>query len=301
MKKISLSVFVLFGCTPLWAQQNVQKPDLIFTRNKTVLEAKIDSVGTESVYYHSFIQAGKGPLKLSLTEVTSVRYADGREQTFDRQPVQSGERINVKKEKRTSSRQDKPKREKPKDTGRRPVVSATIAAEGMRMLGNDNWVKDDEKAAFENGVGATAALDLHLTGRFAVSVSGGYNQWRVSRNYAENGEVKFNAKTSFTEIPLHLGLKLYPFKGLYLMPEGGYHIYTFDYQDGTELSEKIAGGSVAYGGRIGYELRTGVFLMDISAKYNLVNVGDLGNGFSGMGAARYAGVRLGVGFIQRKK
>ncbi|MCF0075181.1 porin family protein [Dyadobacter sp. CY261] len=302
MKKLSLSVFVLFCSARLWAQQNVQKPDLIFTRNKSVLEARIDSVGAESVYYHSFSRAEKVPLKLLLTEIVSVRFADGREQRFDKQPAHTVERISagVKKEK-SANLQEEPKRVKSVDKGHRPAITMTIGAEGMHMLGNDNWVKDDEKAAFGNGVGATAALDLHLTGHFALSVSGGYNQWRVSRNYVEDGQTRFSAKTSFIEIPLHLGLKLYPFKGLYLMPEGGYHIYTFEYQDGTELSENITGGSLAYGGRVGYELRTGVFLMDISAKYNLVNIGDLGNGFAGMGPARYAGVRLGVGFIKRKK
>jgi hypothetical protein len=294
MKTFYLTIALASWVSSLLAQTSIDKPDLIFKRNQTVLEARIDTLVQDAVYYHLFSQPEKGIQKLMLKDVARIRFKDGREETFEQHlelPVRETKVTRTRRQKRLKL---------PQSHSNDPAFTFQVGAEGLRMLGGDNWVNDDEKAAFEYGAGATAALDLHLTGHFAVSLRGGYNKWQVSRNYVENGETLFNAKTTLTQIPLHLGLKLYPFKGFYLMPEGGYHLYTFDYQDGSELSEKISGGSLAYGGSIGYEIRTGAFLMDISAKYNVLNIQDLGNGFTGMGAASYAGLRLGLGFIKRK-
>ncbi len=182
----------------------------------------------------------------------------------------------------------------------RPLLSFSIGADGLYMLGNANWVSEDERTGFRQGIGGSVVLDYHPLSFLALSLRGGYYNWQVDRDYVENGAVQFSSISKFTLIPVHLGLKLYPYKGVYVMPEAGYDLYTFDYDDGTTQSEVIKGGNIGYGGSVGVEVRSKSLLLDIALRYQLLAVEDLGNGFTQIGPASYAGVRVGVGFIKRK-
>lgn len=331
MKTIAiLFLFILLGVNQTVAQ-SILKPDLIYKSNNTILESSIEEVSSGIVRYKLFAQPNGSVRQVPLKDVVKIRYANGKEETYENgivkmsaipaavveekeqpaahtpaerivEPVKAKEEAFVRKEETLPTENLRPSDQKQEvaPAKSRPLLSFTIGADGLYMVGNKNWVDDKQRTGFRQGVGASAVFDFPLASFLALSLRGGYYMWEVSRDYVENNETLFSSKTSFTQIPLHVGIKIYPYKSIYLMPEGGIHLYTFDYNDGTDFSEKLSGNAVAYGGSIGVELRGKVIMADISARYHILSIKDLGNGFTQMGAANYAVVRLGIGFVKRK-
>ncbi|MCD8538646.1 MAG: OmpA family protein, partial [Leadbetterella sp.] len=85
MKLLLTHILVAFCITGAMSQGS----DFIFRTNRTIQEARIDSITAGTVYYR-LPGRSSGQQKLSLKEITKIRFADGREQSSESLLARSG-------------------------------------------------------------------------------------------------------------------------------------------------------------------------------------------------------------------
>jgi opacity protein-like surface antigen len=186
----------------------------------------------------------------------------------------------------------------------------TLGAEGAYFPDqlNARWNDDSLGLGMNQTIGFNARLDYRIVRPLAVSITGGYWTWELVRSYTLNGEEQYQETRQMTRIPLQLGLKLYVFRGLYLMPEGGIvltrtRVSTSEtHPEPTSTSASLT--PLTYGGSIGCEIGAGPALIDISARYQILDVKDLSlsaqqGAFSER--AQSVGIRIGIGFRALRK
>lgn len=170
------------------------------------------------------------------------------------------------------------------------------------------WVNDTIGFGMKQNVGFGLRADYRIIRPVAVSFSVGYAGWELVRNFSREGVPAGTETVKLTRIPVQGGLKLYPDKGgLYLMPEAGVTLLraSLSAADATSAAtESVSKTAVNYGGSIGYEIRKGSVLLDLSVRYNLMNVKGLAfatNSTTIDESVHAVSVRLGIGFGTLKK
>lgn len=281
-----------------WAQTTTpaqtRKPDLIFKKDKAVLEVRIEQLTFKGVRYHLAANPNSSLREIPINEVAKIRFADGTEKVFTQ--LQTAALVAEPKPVSSPALSIEARRQPGA-----PFLTLAVGGEGTYLLGAPSWVADSAKTGFRFGAGVSAALDVHLTNWLAISIGGGLNRYIVERRFFSTESIAFlRTTTTFQQIPIHLGLKLYPAKQIYFMPEAGIQLLTYSYKDGTDLGGASSSQRLAYGGSIGTEFGSRTLWFDLSAKYHVVQAKSIGPSFAAIEPVYYTGIRLGMGFTIRK-
>ena len=174
---------------------------------------------------------------------------------------------------------------------------------------NRAWVNDTIGFGMKQNLSFGIRADYRIIRPVAVSFSVGYAGWELVRNFSRDGVPSGTETVKLTRIPVQGGLKLYPDRGgLYLMPEGGVTLLnaSLTAEEGAAgtVTESVNKTAVNYGGSVGYEIRKGPILLDLSVRYNLMNVSGVAfsiNSTTISESVHAVSVRLGIGFGTLKK
>jgi hypothetical protein len=173
---------------------------------------------------------------------------------------------------------------------------------------NRAWLNDSTGFGMKQNIGASIRFDYRLLKPLAVSITAGYFGWELARRYTRNGTNEYTETKRLTQIPVQLGVKIYPAGGFYIMPEAGANflfasVKTSDTHP-TPANESVQSTPITYGASLGYEIRAKALLLDLSVRYQILNV----NNFSYKEfkqnlneQVNIASIRLGIGFNTFKK
>jgi hypothetical protein len=284
----------------------VRRPDLLMLRGgDRVIEAHVEAVEDGTIRYRRFGETGGKTYTLATGKVQRIRYGDGREETFegvaDRQslePTADGKPARPARGPRVTR--------SPNEFAR---VNLTLGVEGAyfpKAL-NADWVSDSAGMGMGQNLGFSLRFDYRLHRRLALSLTGGYYGWQLTRRYTLYGNELYAETQNLIRIPLQAGVKLYLLGGLYVMPEGGVNLLMSTLSPSDTHPAPISTSTrltpLAYGASLGGEVRFGGVLLDLSARYHLLDVQNLtlnseGRTFSDR--VQVVSVRVGIGFSAGK-
>jgi hypothetical protein len=295
-----------------------EKSDRIVRKGGQVINGKIISVSPQLVKYTT-TDANKGEeFMLSGKDVERVEYADGTIKDFSSKSNKKKDpNSSTKKPKKDTRKKDdfsqqvakQKKSSKPRQLLDIPRLVIGVGAEGTYILEplSKQWVAANDSAGLQQGIGLSFRADFHITKGIALSASVGYNLWQVQRNYVskdlqtQTNIVQYSSTDKFGIIPVQAGIKLYLAKGFYIMPEASYNIIVSNYSNnngavpnpnGTiQVDTKLS--KLGYGGSIGFEVYKKSFIIDVSARFNMIQANNFRNFNEPL---TYAGLRLGIGF-----
>ncbi|MEZ0607729.1 hypothetical protein ACAW74_04385 [Fibrella sp. WM1] len=170
------------------------------------------------------------------------------------------------------------------------------------------WLSDSTGFGMKQNVGGSLRVDVQLVRWAAVSITAGYAGWELVRSYTRDGFSEYTETKRLTQVPLQFGIKLYPVGGLYLLPEGGINLLFSSVKTSvghpTPADESVSATPLTYGASAGVELRVNSLLLDLSLRYQLLNVKNLR--FSGLNQTlneqvAITAIRVGIGFQSQKK
>lgn len=282
------------------------RPDLLVLRGgDRLIEAKVEAVEDGTIRYRRFGETGGKTYTLATGKVQRIRYGDGREETFegvaDRQslePTADGKPARPARGPRVTR--------SPNEFAR---VNLTLGVEGAyfpKTL-NADWVSDSAGMGMGQNLGFSLRFDYRLHRRLALSLTGGYYGWQLTRRYTLYGNELYAETQNLIRIPLQAGVKLYLLGGLYVMPEGGVNLLMSTLSPSDTHPAPISTSTrltpLAYGASLGGEVRLGGVLLDLSARYHLLDVQNLtlnseGRTFSDR--VQVVSVRVGIGFSAGK-
>lgn len=174
--------------------------------------------------------------------------------------------------------------------------------------GTKRWNNELSGLGMHQSIGASLRLDYRFVRALALSLTGGYAQWEMVRNYLQNGTEKYDETIQLTRIPVQAGIKLYPWRGLYLLPEAGVNLLTTSVKTSSAhpapTDHKSSATPVTYGASLGYEFSFGALLIDVSGRYQILNVKNLD--FGSLSPAltekvQFGSLRIGIGFNAYRK
>lgn len=284
----------------------VRRPDLLMLRGgDRVIEAHVEAVEDGTIRYRRFGETGGKTYTLATGKVQRIRYGDGREETFegvaDRQslePTADGKPARPARGPRVTR--------SPNEFAR---VNLTLGVEGAyfpKTL-NADWVSDSAGMGMGQNLGFSLRFDYRLHRRLALSLTGGYYGWQLTRRYTLYGNELYAETQNLIRIPLQAGVKLYLLGGLYVMPEGGVNLLMSTLSPSDTHPAPISTSTrltpLAYGASLGGEVRFGGVPLDLSARYHLLDVQNLtlnseGRTFSDR--VQVVSVRVGIGFSAGK-
>ena len=292
--------------------QPTAKADKIIRKDGRVIQGKIVSVSPGKVEYKSLDTNDLSVYMVSGADVTKLEYADGttRELLEKNKKTKATPKKNVTFEQQVAQHSVVAKPRRLLDL---PKFVFGIGVDGLYVLEplSKQWVASGDSTGIQQGVGFSVNTDIHLTKGIALSLLTGYHQWQVQRNYTlkdlatQAKSTQYSTVDKFGIIPLQAGLKLYLAKGFYINPNASFNLITttFTNKDGDIPNPNGVGATtsslskVGYGGNLGFEVYKLPFVIDFSARFQVVNA----ESFRNIGEPLYyAGLRLGIGFAVDK-
>ncbi len=323
------------GSTELITPLTASKPttDQITLVDQTVVSGKVVRRDAQKLYYTKPNDPTKAQYALLLSRLDRVRYADGRVENLRKpaavtppvavvtppQPAPSAP-APVVVETPAAAPQPEPAAPRTDYSARPPAamytnskafahIHLTVGPELAYFPESTNkqWGDVTAGLGMNQNVGGSVRFDFRFVRAVAISFTGGYNQWQLVRNYLQNGTEKYDETIKLTRIPLQAGLKFYA-GGLYLMPEAGVNLLTTTVKTSathpSPSNQQNKATPVTYGASLGYEISAGGLLVDISARYQLLDVKNLNFGTVSPALTeriQFASVRLGIGFNALRK
>ncbi|CCH52909.1 hypothetical protein BN8_01950 [Fibrisoma limi BUZ 3] len=171
-----------------------------------------------------------------------------------------------------------------------------------------DWLDDSTGFGMKQNIGASLRFDYQFLSWIGVSATAGYFGWELVRKYTRDGVSEYNETKRLTQIPLQLGIKIYPVGSFYIMPEGGVNLLSGSVKTTdthpTPADESVSATPVTYGASLGYEIRSNALLIDLSIRYQILNVSNFN--YSAFGqrlneSVNVAGFRIGIGLNTLKK
>lgn len=281
-------------------------PDQIMLKDKTVLSGTVLRRSTDSLFYQP---ANAAPMRVLLSQVDWIRYADGREEVIAVAPPI------VAPVPSAATYQASPQ------TVSKPVFMADSYNRLQVSIGPDVsffpasfnkehlWISDTTGFGMKQNAGASLRVDFRIIRPIALSFSAGYAGWELVRNFSREGKPAGTETVKLTRIPVMVGVKIYPTKsGLYLLPEAGASLLftslTADAGTPDAASESTSKVAINFGAGVGYEVRAGSLLLDLGARYTAMSVKNLSftiNNTTISESVNMFTVRLGIGFGAMKK
>ncbi len=306
--------------------------DQITLIDQTVVPGKVTRRDDRKVYYTKPNDPANTQYELLLSRIDRIRYTDGREEVFRKTPGgsvaaspvvavpvkptvdASPATVSQSSQKRASSNNDSAPGASasyvdPKAFSRIHLTIGPEFAYYPSPLNKDRaWLDDSTGFGMKQNVGASLRFDYALLRRVAVSLTAGYYGWELVRKYTRDGVGEYDETKKLTQIPVQLGVKLYPVGSFYIMPEGGVtmlfsSVKTSDTHP-TPANESVTSTPITYGGSLGYEIRGKALLLDLSLRYQILNVNNLR--FDNFNQSlseqvNIGSIRLGIGFHSSKK
>ena len=300
--------------------------DQITLLDNTTVSGKVTRRDDRKLYYTKPESPNGPPYELLLGRLDKITYADGREEVFGKGVGgTSGKTLAGTSAAPTKpARQPKAKKSKPaayqapaelasyKNPEAFERLQVTVGPEFSYyadFLNKDRaWLNDSTGFGMKQNVGASLRIDYRVLKPVAISITAGYFGWELYRRYTLNGLDEYAETQRLTQIPVQLGIKLYPFGGFYIMPEGGVDLMFASVKTSethpTPANESITASPVTYGASIGTQISANKLLFDLSLRYQIVNVNNLTyQTFSHnlTESLNVASIRLGIGFKTLKK
>jgi hypothetical protein len=303
----------------------MSKVDKIVRKDGRIIEGKIVSMSIGKVEYKSLSDDDGTVYMVSGADISKVEYSDGTVKDFiakdkkSQTPKTSKEKKDVSKteKKKIQTFENQVSNQKPNGKPRQlldiPRFVVGIGGEGTYALEplSKKWVATNDSAGIQQGFGISLRTDIHLSKFVAFSLTAGYNQWQVQRNYilkdvkTQTTTTQYSSLDALSIIPIQAGFKFYVAKGFYIMPEGSFNFIASDFKnnDGevanpngtSNISASLS--KVGFGGSVGCEVYKLPFVIDISAHVHTVKA----ETFRNIGEPLYfAGLRLGIGFAPSK-
>ncbi len=300
--------------------------DRIFLKNKTIVEGSITKVTEKNIEYRRAGAAPNSPVyELSRDKIQKIEYENGEIESFAKISAKPTEMARTEKGKTNKSKgtskkpTSKPALTKPKQEvvvkkeSKTPSVkvdktskrrfSFTVGPEVAYVIGDKEWVNEQDGIGMGVGVGASASLTAHIKPWLAVTASGGILQWEIERNFKDSvsQNLLLRRNNLIKLIPITAGLKIYPLKGFYISPQATYTIYQeqgIDFDPVTETTTpflNFKGNKLGYKGEIGYDARLKNLSLQISAYYTTLIIQDL-NEFKNVSPLSFVGARIAIGF-----
>ena len=300
--------------------------DKITLTDQTVVTGKVIRRDDLKLYYTKSNDPTNTQQELSLSQLDRIQYADGREDTISKpsavstpatpvvSPAQSAETTapdNARPKLVASESYSAPATSaSTKNTGAFARVHVTIGPEIslFSQSGVARWSNQYSGLGMNQSIGASLRFDYRLIQAVAVSFTGGYYQWELVRNYLQNNTEKYDETIQLTRIPIQVGAKLCPYKGFYLLPEAGVNLLMSSAKTSgahpAPTNEQSSTTPITYGASLGYEFNLGGLLLDLSGRYQILNVKNLNFGAiapSLTEQVQFGSLRLGIGFNALKK
>jgi hypothetical protein len=330
MQKIAKSevqkiVFSSGAIDQIYQPKNMSIVDKIVRKDGRIIEGKIVSANVGKVEYKTLSDDDGTIYMVSGADISKIEYADGTVKDFiakDKKPqkntipkvkkeVVKTEKKNVQISENQVSKQ-KPIN-KPSPVSDTPRFVVGIGGEGTYALEplSKKWVATNDSAGIQQGYGISLRTDIHLSKLVAFSLTAGYNQWQIQRNYilkdvkTQSTTTQYSSLDALSIIPIQAGFKFYIAKGFYIMPEASFNFIASDFKnnDGdvanpngtSKISASLS--KVGFGGSVGCEVYKLPFVIDVSAHIHTIKA----ESFRNIGEPLYfAGLRLGIGFAPSK-
>lgn len=305
---LSLSIF-LIACLSAHAQKVT---DRIYRVDKTHFEAVVDEItDNEIIYLKPDDVSGSNKIKIARDEVWKIVFSDGETEVIT--PIREVLDAPVAQSEATAATDAGTSVEKSVNKGAglknatiddpdKKRILFSVGADAAYVINALEWTDDAEGMGMELGFGASASLTVPISRWLGIMASGGLLKWEILRNFRDSAsdELLFKRTNTFNMVPIHLGLKIYPVKGLYLAPQAGYTIYEETGADQKPDAESVSffdfkGGKVGYRGEIGYEQKVNRLLFSLSAHYSSMFIQNM-NQFRNIPPLNYFGGRLSVGY-----
>jgi opacity protein-like surface antigen len=307
------------------AVQRVATDKLVLT-DKTVVVGKETRRDEVKLYYTRPNDPANTQRELLLSQLDRIQYADGREEIIPKpavasapatpvanaaQPAETAASGNAQSKLVSTESYSAPSVPvATKNAGGFARVHVTIGPEIslFSQSGVARWSNQYSGLGMNQSIGASLRFDYRLIQAVAVSFTGGYAQWELVRNYLQNNTEKYDETIQLTRIPVQVGVKLYPYKGFYLLPEAGVNLLMSSVKTtGTHPAPTNAQSSttpITYGASLGYEFNLGGLSLDLSGRYQILDVKNLNFGAiapSLTEKVQFGSLRLGIGFNAFKK
>jgi len=191
-------------------------------------------------------------------------------------------------------------------------INLTVGPEFSYYPGGLNkdrdWLDDSTGFGMKQNIGVSLRFGYQFLPWLGVSATAGYFGWELVRKYTRDGVSEYNETKRLTQIPLQLGIKIYPVGSFYIMPEGGVNLLAASVKTTdthpTPADESVRSTPVTYGASLGYEIRSNAFLLDLSVRYHLLNVSNFNYAAFRQRlneSVNVVGFRIGIGLNMLKK
>ena len=294
--------------------------------DQTVIQGRIIRRDSQKIYYTKPGDPSKRTYQQLLSRLDRIRYADGHEETFQKPTVSTlaadpgsppkpvsptpapAETPVVASSPTPPVSSDtylaKPTPVVPKNSPVFGRIHLTIGPELAYFPAsiNKQWSDVAVGIGINQNIGGSLRFDYRFMRSAALSLSAGYSNWQLVRNYVKNGVEQYDETIQQTRIPLQVGLKVYVGTRFYVMPQAGVNLLSISVKTSASHpapdNQKSNATPVSYGAGIGYEIQAGRLLIDLSGHYQLMNVRNLNFGTVApvlSEQVQFASVRLGIG------
>ena len=282
--------------------------DRIFLKNKTIVEGSITKVTEKNIEYRRAGAAPNSPVyELSRDKIQKIEYENGEIESFAKISAKPTEMARTEKPSKPSkaksvtSKSPKPTTPpkeliKDSNTSKDSKISINAAFVGSYIVKDNFWVADSNGVGLRQGIGGSLQFNFRLSKRIWLSLQGGYNQFQTNRLYTTpDKDIFYTAKTKLSIIPIHLGLKAYLTKGVYLGLFGGGNYLTTEFSSYGDYNLQTKRFSPTGTAMLGFEPRVGPVKLDIGFQYSYVTVNATST-YEVSPAIHIPQIRLGIGF-----
>jgi hypothetical protein len=295
-------------CLNGWAQ----KADRIYKTDGSSLEAYVQSFDAREMTYK--VPSTQQVVRIPIADLWKVEYGTGGQRLFSNplknQPATQPPLSAPKPPEATQAPVPLTIPPVPSPAARvsvsenqRPILAITFGADVSYLLPNPDWTELPAGVGFKFGYGGSARVDLYLHRRVALTFSGGLTQWSVERKFVTNtDQLIYQVNATLRQYPVQGGVKFFLLKHVYVLPQAGVQFLHYSFQN--TLSDAptglIRGTKRTYGIGIGLMVPSERWLIEVMPHVQRIESSQLGT-FTDLAPMQYAGVRVGVGYLARKK
>ncbi|MEI7581224.1 hypothetical protein [Runella sp.] len=290
--------------------QKAAVPDRIYLKSKSIVEGSITKISEKSVEYRRLGTPPNSPVyELSREKIQKIEYGNGDVESFENELDKSKTIVRKEKPDKTPKAKSATSKNPKQTTGSPPKelnkhsnipkeskISINGAFVGSYIVKDNFWVADSSGIGLRQGIGGALQVNFRLSKRIWLSFQGGYNQFQTNRLYTTpDKDILYTAKTKLSIIPIHLGLKAYLAKGVYLGLWGGVNYLTTDFGSYGDYNLQTKRFSPTGTATLGFEPRIGPIKLDIGLQYSYATV-NATSVYESSPAIQIPQIKLGIGF-----
>lgn len=282
-------LFYFLCFTHVYAQET-QKPDSIHLTDGTVIKALVEEIGEKEIRYKAFPVTSESVLSVPVSKVIKVIFSNGDEEVFT--SISAAEQVKPTPQTAKAETIDAIDTPLPGTLELPKKLSIGVYIQPDFLIeGSPYWKSNKEGFGLDRNLGFGLTVGYRISPKIGVTLSAGYANWTLLRNYTEEGQFLYKEEVNLLRVPALIGLKYYFGNSIYIMPEAGTS-FLKSKTTSTEFGEKVITADqttfpISYGAAIGFEKKAGPVLLDLSGRYQ----------FTGHEDGQLASVRLGISFL----